>query len=251
MTDIARYQVGWERYWHETLQLSAASPEEARSIWEADWSDAAKADLPRLKEWLTPRLPLIDFGCGNGRQTAYFAEHFPRIIGTDVSASAIAMAQRKYAAPNIDYRVLDAFDVSAVNRLHAELGDANIYMRTVLHQIAMDERPRFVDSVKRLLGKTGTLYLYELSSASDTYIHEFIAKYGVPDKLQRILCTGMSPGPVGRADVNALFEPEFSIVSDGSHVAGAFKFPLGTHGELIEFAPPTYFAVVRPQTAKS
>lgn len=245
MTNVERYQVSWDRYWHETMEL-ADMPEQARSIWENDWRYAAEKDLPRLKEWMTTDVPLIDFGCGNGRQTQYFAPHFTRIIGTDVSASAIALANRQYAAPNIQYRVLDAFDTQGISRLHAELGDVNIYMRTVLHQIARDDRPRFVEGVKGLLGKTGTLYLYELGAAAEQYIGSFIQRHGVPDKLQRILNKGMSPGPVGRADVDALFAPEFEVVTDGNDSSfGGFRFPLGPNGEDVDFSPPTYYAIVR------
>jgi 2-polyprenyl-3-methyl-5-hydroxy-6-metoxy-1,4-benzoquinol methylase len=246
MNEVERYRTAWDQYWAETMQISQTSPDQARSIWENDWSYAAEQDLKRFGEWIRPEMPLIDFGCGNGRQTQFLAKHFKRVIGTDVSESAIALAKKNYAAPGVDYRVLDGFDLEAVGRLHAELGDVNVYMRTVLHQIAPEDRARFVPSVKTLLGKSGTLYLYELSRAADEYIGSFIQQYGVPDKLQRILEKGMSPGPVGRSDVMELFTPDFEILMDGDeHTFGGFRFPLGPNGALVDFAPPTYFAVVR------
>lgn len=36
----------------------------------------------------------MDIGCSNGRQTRFFAQHFSKVIGVDVSEAAIALARK-------------------------------------------------------------------------------------------------------------------------------------------------------------
>jgi SAM-dependent methyltransferase len=116
---------------------------------------------------MDPDLPLLDLGCGNGRQSRFLARHFPLVIGADISASAIRLARTETPEnANVVYRVFDALDTDAVEMLHAEYGDLNVYMRGVLHMIRWHERHRFIENIGCLLGLQGTLYQIELGSES-------------------------------------------------------------------------------------
>jgi SAM-dependent methyltransferase len=51
---------------------------------------------------------VLDLGCGVGYGTAFVADSARRVVGTDIDADTIAYAQRRYARPNVEFRVLDA-----------------------------------------------------------------------------------------------------------------------------------------------
>ena len=62
-------------------------------------------------------------------------------------------------APNISYRILDVLCPADAQTLHEEIGDANLYMRTVLHQLSPADHATAIQSIERLLGMKGILYL--------------------------------------------------------------------------------------------
>lgn len=159
----------WETYW------SKISVEDSGRVFWDDVSETnAEEDLQRFIHYIDPNLPLLDLGCGHGRQTRFFAQHFQQVIGADLSPSAIRIAKSEH--PNIDdrgnieYRVFDALDSESARALHQEFGDMNIYMRGVLHMIKWHDRRQFTNNLALLLGEKGTLYQIELPTKSILYM---------------------------------------------------------------------------------
>jgi SAM-dependent methyltransferase len=249
--EATQSQNEWENYWHATSQLVASSDEDAASIWDGDADVVAARDLQRFRAIADASLPLIDLGCGSGIQTRYLAGHFARMIGADVSESALSIARAQNPAANIEYRQLDVFDAASVARLHAEIGDVNIYMRTLLHLVQPEGRPAFAASVSTLLGKRGTLYLHELGGAAHAYFGGFIQRNGMPVRLARVLATGIRPGCVDREQVLSMFTPDrFEMVADGESSAEPVRVRVvGNPPRLAEepWAPPAYFMVLKPR----
>jgi SAM-dependent methyltransferase len=134
----------WENYW-KTIKSTGRG---GQVLWDNEPERASAEDVPRLKPHFDLSLPLLDFGCGNGRQTRYLAKHFDRVIGTDVSASAIAKAKEETInQPNIEYHLLDALRPEQAKAFHDKFGDVNIYMRTVLHVVQRKDRLVFAQSL--------------------------------------------------------------------------------------------------------
>jgi SAM-dependent methyltransferase len=153
----------WETYWKDIEKTGIGG----QVFWDTDAEVASMEDFSRFREYMDPNLPILDLGCGNGRQTRFLAEHFEIVIGADVSPSAIELAISETTnKENIEYRVFDAVDTELANKLHGDFGDMNIYMRGVLHMIKRQDRANFILSLKILLGKKGTLYQIELASES-------------------------------------------------------------------------------------
>ena len=160
MSVTSRYRDAWEGFWRE-------APDEPGAVfWDAGPERTAAVHLALFEPYLTAAdLPLVDLGCGNGTQTRYLADRFPRVIGADLSTAAVDRARRADPDGRADYRVLDAADKTDAEALHADLGDANVYVRGVLHQCEPDDRQRLVDTVATLLGERGRVCLVELSEA--------------------------------------------------------------------------------------
>ncbi|MDN5941290.1 MAG: class I SAM-dependent methyltransferase [Nitrospira sp.] len=236
MTSVNRYATSWEGFW------STLSGTPGEIFWDADPAHAAQQDLPVFKGYADPQLPLIDLGCGNGTQTRFLADHFTRVVGTEISPAAVAIAGTTNAAPNISYRLLDVLSPDAAQTLHHEIGDANLYMRGVLHQLSPTDQVTAVQNIERLLGRRGTLYFIELSSAAEPYFAQLIEQYGPPPGLARVFQHAITPGKLNENDLEKLFPPDrFTCISTGkSHIHTVHTLPTG---EVVKI--PAFYAIMR------
>lgn len=236
MTSANRYLTSWESFW----STSTGAPGEI--FWDANPAHAAQQDLVLFQDSADPQLPLIDLGCGNGTQTRYLADHFAKVIGTEISPAAVAIASTKNAAPNVSYRVLDVLCPDDAQTLHEEIGDANVYMRAVLHQLSPADHATAIQSIERLLGRKGVLYLVELSSAAEPFFAQLIKQYGPPPGLARVFQHEITPGMVNENDLERLFPPDrFTLLSTGqSHIHTVHTLPTG---EVVKV--PAFYAILR------
>lgn len=236
MASTNRYLASWERYW------STATGAPGEILWDADPAHAAQQDLVLFQDHADPQLPLIDLGCGNGTQTRFLADHFARVIGTEISPAAVAIAHTKNAAPNISYRILDMLSPHDAQTLHQEIGDANIYMRTVLHQLLPADHATAIQSIERLLGIRGILYLIELSSAAEPYFTQLIKQYGPPPGLARVFQHEITPGRLNENELDVLFPSDrFTLLRTGqSQIHTVHTLPTGEVAKV-----PAFYAILR------
>lgn len=192
MSVTSRYREAWEGFWRE------APGQQGAVFWDAEPVLTVGIHLALFEPLLVdPGLPMVDLGCGNGTQTRFLADRFPRVIGADLSAAALDHARRADPAGQATYRMLDAAEKSEPETLHAELGDANIYMRGVLHQAAPEDRQPMVDALATLVGDRGRACLVELSEAAKPVLLDLArSPDGPPAKLAPIFEHGIAPGEV-------------------------------------------------------
>jgi SAM-dependent methyltransferase len=236
MISANRYSTSWENFW----STSTGAPGEI--FWDADPAHAAQQDLALFQGSVDPQLPLIDLGCGNGTQTRFLADHFTKVVGTEISPAAVEIARTKHAASNVSYRVLDVLSPDAAQVLHQEIGDANLYMRAVLHQLSPADHATAIQSIERLLGRKGVLYLVELSSAAEPFFTQLITQYGPPPGLARVFQHQITPGMVNENDLDVLFPADrFTLLSTGpSHIHTVHTLPTG---EVVKV--PAFYAILR------
>ncbi|WP_405728498.1 class I SAM-dependent methyltransferase [Streptomyces sp. NBC_00028] len=218
MSVTSRYREAWEGFWRE-------APEEPGAVfWDAEPALTVGLHLALFEPQLTdPGLPLVDLGCGNGTQTRFLADRFPHVLGVDLSEAAVEHARHADPAGQAGYRVLDAAEKGEAESLHAELGDANVYVRGVLHQCEPDDRQPFVDGLAALLGERGRAFLVELSeSAKPVLLGLAQSPTGPPPKLAPIFRHGIAPGEVSDAAV-----PEY-LRAAGLTVLANGELPLTT-----------------------
>jgi SAM-dependent methyltransferase len=178
MTDLGRQS--WESFWRDL----AADGDTA--LWDSSAALAAAEHLRRARPHLDEGLPLIDVGCGSGRQTRELAGSFARVVGVDLAEEALEIARREHPAPNLDYRRLDLLDPAAVGELAAELGDANVYLRGVLHQLPPADQDRAVRAIAVLLGARGRLVAQELTDVTTWAVRDLLADGGPMDRFDRL-----------------------------------------------------------------
>ncbi|MDL5204712.1 class I SAM-dependent methyltransferase [Streptomyces sp. ALI-76-A] len=192
MSVTSRYREAWEGFWRE------APDEQGAVFWDAEPILTAGAHLALFEPHLADHnLPMVDLGCGNGTQTRFLADRFPHVIGADISAAALDHARRADPAEQASYRLLDAAEKDAARTLHAELGDANVYMRGVLHQAAPEDRQPLVDGIAALVGERGRAFLVELSESAKPVLLDLArSAAGPPPKLAPVFRHGLTPGEV-------------------------------------------------------
>ncbi|MCP3819119.1 class I SAM-dependent methyltransferase [Streptomyces sp. A3M-1-3] len=240
MSVTNRYRDAWEGFWRE-------APAAAGSVfWDAEPARTSGMHLALFEPHLAePDLPLIDLGCGNGRQTHFLAGRFARVIGADLSAAAIAHAQQAKADGAADgtadgfgraaFRELDAVDKSAVQELHTETGDANVYMRGVLHQCEPADRQPLADSIATLVGERGRAFVIELAEAARPLLVGLAqGPAGPPAKLQPVFAHGIAPGEVPDEEVPRFFgEAGLAVLASGAATLATTEYaPDGSRIEL-------------------
>jgi SAM-dependent methyltransferase len=240
----------WERYWGDIDRTG----EHGEVLWDA----GIEPEMRHAREWLLRyadrTLPLVDVGCGNGRRTRALAPSFPAALGVDLSARAIerARAESPAVAPpgagSVAFRTLDVAAPGAGEALAAELGDANVYIRGVLHIVEHERRVALLGNVRRLLGERGTLYYLETDFPGDLldYMRSLGARPGdIPGPLKRCLEYGLNrPSHFGPQEHRIYFpEGQWETLASGPADVHAVPMHDGDRPERIA----GYFAVVRPR----
>jgi SAM-dependent methyltransferase len=223
MSVTSRYKDAWEGFWRE------APEEEGAVFWDAEPALTVGIHLALFEPHLEAAgLPVVDVGCGNGTQTRFLADRFPRVIGVDLSAVALRHARRADPAEQVEFRQVDAAERTEAEQLHAELGDVNVYMRGVLHQCDPADRRPLVEGIAALLGERGRAFVVELAEAAGTALKGLAqSPDGPPPKLAPVFAHGIAPGEVADAAVLEY------VTAAGLRVFASGELPLLT----TEFTP--------------
>ncbi|GGZ20918.1 methyltransferase [Streptomyces olivaceoviridis] len=229
----------WDAFW------STLPAEPGAALWDSSPRLTAARHLPLFRDHADPSLPLVDLGCGSGRQTQWLAGHFRRVVGLDIAGAAVELAAASHPAPNVDYRRADLLDQDTVTALREEFGDVNVYMRGVLHQLAPDERTRMLATIRLLLGGTGVLFAQELTERTGWYVAELLAGGARLPKTAGLAAHfdfGARIAPAHDGRLRLLFEASgFDVVADGDIALHTTEHTAG--GQPLEL--PTRYLVAR------
>lgn len=120
---------------------------------------------------------VIEFGCGNGRDSFFFARHGKRVCAFDGAESAIRANQ----ANCIGYQREPAFEIFNVDKEFPGLpkdigGEKCIYARFFIHALRDEQIRRFFEICRSLLSEGEKLYLeyrtvQDLRGAKETEDH--------------------------------------------------------------------------------
>lgn len=241
----------WNRFWSGVRRTGA----DGDVLWDVPHPDEAGFTAAQLRTYADLGLPMVDLGCGNGSRARALAAFCPRVVGVDVSAAAIERARSETASaqragnvehPGVEFRVADAADPAFGSRLAAEIGDANVHVRGVLHVLPPPARPAVVRTIAHLLGRRGTLFLSETNAPGDPL--DYLATQGVtatrmPAMVHRLVVSGIRPpSHFGAAEVARYFpQPPWRVLAEGPTTMYGLPIRPSEQSQHI----PSYFAVVR------
>ncbi|MFD9793545.1 class I SAM-dependent methyltransferase [Streptomyces sp. NPDC059070] len=212
MSVTNRYKGAWDGFWGE-------APDEPGAVfWDAEPALTAGPHLALFEPHLADlALPMVDLGCGNGTQTRFLADRYDSVVGVDLSAAAVERAKSQDPDGRARFEELDATDEKAVQELHARLGDANVYVRGVLHQCEPADRAPLAEAVATLVGARGRALLVELAEGAKQVLAGLVQDpAGAPPKLRPVFAHGLTPGAVPDAAVPALLEAAgLTVVAGG------------------------------------
>jgi SAM-dependent methyltransferase len=228
----------WEAWW------AGIDGTPGEIVWDADPGDL-EADLTYFAGSFGQVLPVVDFGCGDGRQTRFLARHFAHVTGVDVSAAAIGRARAADNPPNVAFEVLDAGDTAGAARLHQEFGDANVYIRGMLQALPPSSHPAAIRSIAALLGSAGTLFAKELPPEAALYFADVIQRHGLPPGLATVM-RQIPPGQISLPELVGLFPADqFDVLGTGTgHIHTVNTLP----GDEVIMVPAIW-ALIRPRDA--
>jgi len=139
--------------------------------WNQRYAGPAGSELPSepsdFADWvqpqLTPQLPLLDLGCGHGRDTVWFARQGVAVTGLDYSPEALKRTREAAAGAQVTVRLdrlnfQDHRDVLSTGaRLAFERQPRDLYCRLLLELLSDTNRAmfwRFCSMVQRRGGRT-------------------------------------------------------------------------------------------------
>lgn len=162
----------------------------AERPWDAGVPDAELASI--FSELAAPPGRALEIGCGTGTDALWLACRGVHVLGIDLSAEAIRLANERLAGTDlpVEFRVCDFLREDPVPEASVDL----VLDRGVFHVIKEDAREVFVGRVQRALVPDG-IWLTLCGSADETK---------PPDR---------GPPRLTAAELTASVEPAFSVLS--------------------------------------
>lgn len=121
---------------------------------------------------------IVEVGCGNGRDSIFFARQGFKVVGVDGSTNAVEGCRSLGATLNLDNIEFIACDVGSesfqkllTDRMRAETGRIAVYARFFLHAITEDEQASFLDFLSRTL-RPGDIVAFEYRTPRDASLEK-------------------------------------------------------------------------------
>jgi hypothetical protein len=137
------------------------------------------------------------------------------VVGLDVSKEAIAIAKNEHHEKSVDFDVLDATDINKASIIHGKYGDANIYMRGVLHQILDEDRKAFQATLIHLMGNKGKLYCIEVADNIRNYFEQSNENFSqLPSSMRQVFLSNLPPKGLSLETIDDFFPSDRFQVSN-------------------------------------
>lgn len=235
--------VAWDRFWASVRRTGP----DGEVLWDAASADELDGVRAHALAHMATNLPVVDVGCGNGRFSRLLAGSFPQVLGIDISAHAVRRAEEESSdVDNVMYRVLDATAAGTGKQIFDELGEANVFMRGVLHVLDAQHRERAVANLREMIGRRGVVYFAETNYPGDPLdqlVAHGVTATSMPEPIRKCIAAGLKPPRhIGEAQMEALFP--------SAHWETLKSAPITMHGLPLtaksDFEPiPSFYAIVR------
>lgn len=168
-------QRSWDVYGKEDpLWAIATDPAKAGNKWdEEEFFTTGRAVVERMMRWCDANgFPVafemfLDFGCGVGRLTQSFAEHFKKCIGVDIAPSMIVKAKEyNKHGTMVSYVLNECDDLSLFKDNTFDM----VYTEHVLQHMHPSMSKRYISEMIRVL-RPGGLLAFHVPSALARFVY--------------------------------------------------------------------------------
>ncbi len=201
--------------------------------------------FPTILEWTaaTKDMQILDIGCGNGALARLFAKAGANVIAADFSDAFIEKAKQRSQGLDIDYRVIDATDITQL----ATLIDSNRFDRVIssmaLHDMStitplitflpklLKPKGIFIFSVPHPCFNSGIVEIEPLKERMDQKQLILPNRYIKPEEFE----INSKPGqPVKQVVFHRPLSELFNELFNAGLVMSGFVEPVAKAGELPE-----------------
>lgn len=135
--------------------------------WEKYYNSKAAPLIPSgFAEWVNSKLEenqnIIEIGCGNGRDSAYFGHEQHFVTAIDRSQAAIDFCTKTYELPNVQFFAGTIDNINIDKNQNYDIA----YSRFVIHAMPLDEEVKMLQIINNLLKMDGLFFL-ECRSIND------------------------------------------------------------------------------------
>ncbi|MEV7606287.1 class I SAM-dependent methyltransferase [Paenarthrobacter sp. NPDC089322] len=240
-------QTAWDQYWGNVRSTGATGD----VLWDSGSAHELEGYLPKLAH-LDPSLPVVDVGCGNGSFTRQLAQRFPHALGLDYSENAVERArQESCEIPTTSFAVCDMTAPDAAQTVETALeavgmaGDANVFIRGVLHVLDRKGRSALAANLLPVVGKRGGVFLAETNfrgTPVDYVSHLGATRHYIPAPLEWAIRGLPMPGRFGPAQrAKAFPTTDWNLLDEGSASIETRPLSNPSSPDVI----PGYYAVLR------
>lgn len=232
----------YKKYW-DTYYVNNFRKSDKGALWDVSPDEAAGRDGQLFQDYFLRSLPIIDLGCGSGTQSAFFAERYDKVLGVDVSEEAVKLATEMWDYPNLNFDTLDVTDHKKAQKIHEKLGDVNVYMRGVLHQILEEDLDSFQKTIQSLLGEKGSMFCIEVSQKIHDHFSQVKGGFSqLPAKMRQVFIANLPPKGLSVERIQNYFpKNEFEIQNLGdTFLATNLKLKDGTSIQI-----PAVYALIK------
>ena len=133
---------------------------------------------------------LLDLGCNNGYGSALLAAHAARVVGLDISSSAISDAQRRFQLPNLQFMSYSGNSIPSSDNCF----DVVVSFQVIEHVVDI---PAYLSEISRVLRDSGVVFfstpnrLIRLDHGMPPW-NEFHVREFSPSELERMLSESFS-----------------------------------------------------------
>ena len=110
---------------------------------------------------------ILEIGCGNGRDSKFFASLGHQVTGLDRSSKAIELCKKLYSCESLEFFFGTITDIAKINKKKFDL----IYSRFVFHAMSLSEEIETLKTSYQLLDKKGQFFI-ECRSINDPLSHK-------------------------------------------------------------------------------
>ena len=154
------------------------------NYWDDYYGRAAAAntapDVPSqfgafvASEFIGERLTMVELGCGNGRDSLFFARHGFRAIGVDASSSAIEMCNRQ-APVNANFVCSEIENPELLDNLRSLIGrdQVVVYARFFIHAVDEAAETAFFSIASELCKEGGAVAVEFRTNRDEAFAKRF------------------------------------------------------------------------------
>ena len=140
--------------------------QDQKTYWESKWkredkigkpNPFAKKIIPLIKKRDLKKI--LDLGCGDGRDTIYFAKNGFSVLAVDFSENAIEKLKKELIQRNIKNVKCKVMDISTDLKYMKSCGFDVIYAHLSLHYFDDETTTKIFNELHRILKKNGLIFI--------------------------------------------------------------------------------------------